>query len=223
MKICTKCKAMCIVVRNGSEVCNQCGFQGGSIQVPDMKQPLITKVIDRANKIDGWMSDLELQWLADRAEEHELIVELGSYKGRSTRALGDSTKGKVVAIDHWMGEPHIGLSDEERMNLFSDFCSNLKDLIELGKVIPIKLDHRELTPNLDVRLDFHPDMVFIDGSHSYDDVKNDISVWYPEIQNFGLISGHDFKYPDVMRAVQELIPNCKLVEGTSIWYTIVVK
>lgn len=170
--------------------------------------------------IDGWMQESELQWLGEQAVAHKLIIEIGSYKGRSTRALGDNTKGFVVAIDHWKGEDHLDLTAEQRTKLYDEFCANLADLIEQKKVIPLKLNHRGLTPNLDIRLDFRPDFVFIDGSHRLDDVRNDINIWHQELCSGGLISGHDSGYPDVAQAIRELIPNFKLVPDTSIWFAI---
>ena len=174
--------------------------------------------ITKAKTIDGWMSEEELTWLAEQASTHKLVVEIGSYKGRSTRAIGDNAQGVVIAVDHWRGEDHLTLSEEERDKLYTDFCNNLQDLIEKKKVIPFKLDHKGLTPNLDIRLDFHPDFVFIDGDHSYESVKHDIQVWMREVAPGGIISGHDAQHPPVTQAVVELVQNVKVVPNTSIWY-----
>jgi predicted O-methyltransferase YrrM len=53
--------------------------------------------IARALATDGWMSEAELFWLATQAQQHRRIVELGSFLGRSTRALADHTPGIVYA------------------------------------------------------------------------------------------------------------------------------
>lgn len=177
--------------------------------------------ITKAEQINGWMSIEELQWLAAQATRHKLIVEIGSYKGRSTRALGDNTTGVVIAIDHWLGEAHLDMSAEQRAKLYDTFYSNLADLIEAKKVIPLKLDHKETKPNLNVKLDFRPDFVFIDGDHSYESVKHDIQVWLEEVQSGGIICGHDAAHPPVAQAVQELIKDVAYAPNTSIWYSIV--
>jgi hypothetical protein len=56
-----------------------------------------------AIEIPGWMSEIDLQWLGEQAKHHDLIVEIGSYQGRSTRALGDNARGVVYAVDDWKG------------------------------------------------------------------------------------------------------------------------
>ena len=40
------------------------------------------------------------------------------------------------------------------------------------------------------------DLIFIDGDHSYDGVRNDILSWFPKIKIGGFICGHDFD-PDL--------------------------
>src|SRR5271157_2294428 len=125
----------------------------------------------RSHKIEGWMEPRELDWLAKQADTHKQIVEVGSYKGRSTRALGDYTSGTVWAFDDWKGCRDIRLSSNGEF--FHAFENNVADLLEEGKVKIINGDHGDesLIP------DIHPDMVFIDGSHEAADVKRDIRIW----------------------------------------------
>jgi hypothetical protein len=60
-------------------------------------------VLDRTPEIPGWMSAADLQWLGEQAKSKDIIVELGSYQGRSTRALGDNVRVCVFAVDDWQG------------------------------------------------------------------------------------------------------------------------
>lgn len=170
--------------------------------------------IRRAQSIYGWMQPGELQWLAEQAREHLLIVEIGSYLGRSTRALADNTLGKVLAVDDWQGadSDHRPVSFERQQQLYTEFCGNMGELIKAGIVIPCRVDHGS------VQIKINPDMVFIDGDHTYEGARRDIQIWYPQLKPGGLISGHDSGHPPIRQALAELLPNYQLVRDTTIWH-----
>ena len=48
------------------------------------------------------------------------------------------------------------------------------------------------------------DLVYIDGSHEFDNVVEDANTWKRKIRNGGIISGHDYGagWPEVKRAVE---------------------
>jgi len=169
--------------------------------------------IERAKRIEGWMSEPELLWLAEQAEKHRAIVEIGSYLGRSTRALADNTPGIVYALDDWYGPRDFPLTPEQRNLIPARFCENMAGVL-LTKVRPIVTDHG--------CMDFVPpgDMVFIDGDHSYESVHRDIlHVKYNILFPDGLLCGHDWDvFEGVNRAVKELVPGFQVVPGTAIWY-----
>ena len=50
--------------------------------------------ISHAINIPGWMSVEELTYLAEAASKSNIIVEVGSWKGRSTIALAANTPVK---------------------------------------------------------------------------------------------------------------------------------
>ena len=168
--------------------------------------------ITRALAIEGWMTRAELQWLAERASEHRVIVELGSYLGRSTRALADATEGTVYAIDDWGGPRELEMAKSERASLFPRFLRNVDDLPSL-RLAPIQSRHE------DVRWDGPtPDMVFIDGSHDYPSVKRDLAYWLGKIPPDGLLCGHDASWTGVRLALDELLPGqWEKVPDTDIW------
>lgn len=175
--------------------------------------------IERARKINGWMTDEELVWLAREAGTHECIMEVGSYQGRSTRALGDNTAGTVYAVDDWKGLRTIDRDwwakqtpESERENLYEIFSANIVDLMQSGKVIAIRCNHAD-TDKLHLPI---PDMVFIDGSHDYESVKRDIETWLPRLVKGGLLCGHDFNQGPIQDAVKELLPGARDAAGL-IW------
>ena len=168
--------------------------------------------IDKALRIPGFMTAEELLWLAEQAKSRKTIVEIGSYRGRSTRALADATKGIVWAIDDWQGPRDVQLTDADRAGLLSEFRTNNADHIESGKIKICLSDHASaLIPGI-------MDMVFIDGSHEYEDVKADILRWKSRLASGGILCGHDATWPGVKQALSELIPSHSIAPQTDIWY-----
>lgn len=165
--------------------------------------------ISKALTIEGWMEPAELEWLAQQAHNHSLIVEIGCFKGRATRALADNTDGLVIAIDDFWGPREIEIA--ERHRIYEQFLANTNGL---KNIVTIKADHRDLPAP-----DFDPDMVFIDGAHEYEAVKQDIAYWLDYVLPGGLLAGHDFGFfTGVDWAVKELLPGFQVVPGTSIWF-----
>jgi hypothetical protein len=155
--------------------------------------------ITRAMKCKGYMEDSDITWIAEQASKHGRIVELGSYQGRSTRAMCDNTKGFVLAIDDWWGPRSITESEVERSKIFGFFYLNLEDHLVSGKCKYLTANHTQ-----EFTLDFEPDMVFIDGNHEYDNVRYDIIQWSKKLAKGGLLCGHDANYRGVKKALNEL-------------------
>ena len=171
--------------------------------------------------IPALMSDLELQWLEKQALEHSAIVEIGCWLGGSTQVLAN-THGFVLCVDDWSGTERGFLPTDVDMTKypdggFVDFCKNMKIL--LGKVIPLRMKSQKAFTLFPAPCF---DMVFIDGDHKYDSVWLDIYNWRRLLKPDGLLCGHNYEdcwKDDVVRAVDELVPNKNIVPGTSIWWT----
>lgn len=179
--------------------------------------------LDRALSIQGWMSDLELHFLAETAQKSKDILEIGSYKGRSTRALADNTDGIIHCIDPWDGKyqvygsktyPDLAFQSFIHQNgddtIFGLFECNLADHLKSGKVVV----HRCNFDQFQIKKKF--DFIFIDAIHEYQAVKNDIQHALTMMKS-GILAGHDYcnSWPGVVKAIDEIFPNKKL-EG-SIW------
>ena len=185
--------------------------------------------IDKALVIPGWMTKEELTWLAQQASEHIMIAEVGSWFGRSARAMADNTEGRVFCVDHWLGSEYsTSVSDWFITNLvshsggpvevFNKFKMNVHDLLGT-RIVPIKSSSVEAARLFQERTF---DMVFIDGRHEADSVRQDIQLWSRLLADGGLICGHDYTDTcSVKPVVDEMIPERNIVEGTSIWWDIV--
>lgn len=51
------------------------------------------------------------------------------------------------------------------------------------------------------------DVVYIDGDHSYEGVKEDIKLYYPKLKHGGFLCGHDYSapWPSIIQAVDEFV------------------
>lgn len=172
--------------------------------------------IENAKRIEGWMSEQELTWLASVARESDIIIEIGCFLGRSTRALADNCPGTVFAIDPYHG-PYLHLDGRYFRDFgekeLKEFLHNLSDHLATRKVIQFRGTFVDFTVPLSA------DFIFIDGDHRYDAVKQDIEIALNYIKPDGIIAGHDYTHPDwvdVKRAVDEFFPNAKMID--SIWY-----
>jgi len=184
--------------------------------------------ISKALECDGFMSEEELKWLATQSKDKNIIVEIGSWHGRSSRAIADNLpeNGILYCIDHWKGSElerttnHASAFMNEGDHAFMEFCNNLADHIIKGKVIPLRMSSLNAF-NFFSTNNIKPDMVFIDAGHTYEEVKNDILNWKCLLKHGSLLCGHDYFHPNnpwpgVKQAVDEIIV-CTPIQGTSIW------
>jgi len=159
--------------------------------------------------INGWMNEVEIDFLQRMAREHNTIVEIGSWKGRSTKAMLEEG-AHVTAVDHWKGCEEIKQLVDNH-DIYAEFMENVGHYPNLTV---IKKPSLEACAGLNGN---RYDMTFIDASHSYKDCKADIEAWLPKTNK--LICGHDFsnEFPGVKKAVLEKFGDKVRLES-SIWY-----
>lgn len=152
-----------------------------------------------ANNITGWMSYKEQLFLYNTAKLMDSVVELGSWKGKSTHAICSSGCPNVTAIDHWEGSLAEPDAHEQAKDgsVFKEFTENTK---EFDNLIIFEKDINEAVKNFP---DKSADMIFIDAGHTYEEVKNDIRKWKSKAKV--VLCGHDYMsiWPGVMQAVDE--------------------
>lgn len=174
-------------------------------------------MINNALKIEGWMSEVELTWLAHQAKQAKYIVEVGSYLGRSTTALCDNTLGTVYSVDPYSGDYFY--SNGSIMTQFGNetldkFRLNMFEYLVSGKLKHYRVDLSNFFPG-----NFPYDFIFIDGDHREDNVESDIVHGMGLLKKGGILAGHDYihtDWPDVKKVVDRMFPNVNLVE--SIWW-----
>jgi len=159
------------------------------------------------------MGRLMLVWLAEQSAKCKRIVEVGCYRGRSTRAMIDNSRAHIWCLDSWSGT-HTTADDHVR------FLTNVQD--SLDRLTILKMDSVKGTKKLLKRFGpGHFDLMFIDACHDYKCVRADIIACRPLVRRGGILAGHDYAngWPGVRRAVNELVPDKQIVPKGAIWWT----
>lgn len=158
----------------------------------DREERDFVKIYPLINQIEGFLkSPHQEKWFfkaARNAPSDATIVEIGSFKGRSTVSFGFGCKGTrrhIYAIDLFEGDGADYGS--------GDFLKIFNDNIEkcgLAEYVTAVQKH-----SLEVAREWNKpiDILFIDGSHEYDDVKADFNAFYPHVKKGGIIAFHDIK------------------------------
>lgn len=166
--------------------------------------------------IPGFMplTDLRvIEALSETVPANGIVVEVGSYFGRSSWAFAKSVDPsvKVYCIDPW-------IATEEYNARLEDFKEYTKDC---SNIIAIK----GCSPDIPWPAELKIDLAFIDGNHKSPYVDKDLDHWSKKLSKNGILSGHDFnpkKYPDVCRAVirasQTLKRPFRIFDDSTIWF-----
>ena len=168
------------------------------------------KIKRSASQVDGFLSDNEGELLynfAERCSHNAAIVEIGSWKGKSTIWLGHGSKNgnraTVYAID-----PHV-VSHAHRfyhnVRPFEEFTKNIKNAGVDDIVVPIVQTSEKASKNFKACIE----LIFVDGAHEYQAVQLDFLLWFPKLVDGGIIVFHDTtrssKFPGPRKFVKDLL------------------
>lgn len=143
--------------------------------------------------IGGWLTPKEgrlLYGLAARCTGRGVIVEIGSWKGKSTIWLASGSRRgagmPVYAID-----PHTATSDnlatQSAVPTFAEFTDNIRRAGVTELVVPLVTTSAEAA-----RTFARPvELIFIDGAHDYASVALDFDLWFPRVVEGGVLAFHD--------------------------------
>lgn len=114
-------------------------------------------------------------------------AELGVRRGEFTTTLvRDNPLLKMVCVDIWNNDKSLNETHKHDEN-FKLFIKNAWDYKDRIAIL------RELTSTAYKKIkDNSLDFIFIDATHTYNALKNDIELWSPKVRSGGIISGHDF-------------------------------
>jgi predicted O-methyltransferase YrrM len=165
----------------------------------------IHELRDFTSKMQGWLSPGEgelLYKLAGKCTGDGVIVEIGSWLGKSTVWIGAASKTgqkrPVFAID-----PHITTVEHKWTGVtdsFAQFEENIRNAGLEDIVKPIVKTSEEAAQSFNEPIEF----LFIDGSHKYELAKLDCELWLPKVVPGGMVAMHDTTtYPGPNQAVGE--------------------
>lgn len=160
--------------------------------------------------VPGWMTREELAWLAAMARHAQVIVEIGSYEGRSTLALADHCPGVVYAIDPWDGPclREDGTTAPNDWAVYELFAAHLQAHLETGRVVALRMSSAEGLRHLQADA-VTAELVFVDGDHRRAAVAADLEAAWPLVRPGGRLAGHDYRnatWPGVTQAVTARFP-----------------
>lgn len=178
--------------------------------------------IKPAQGIPGFMKNAELAWLATYAAHASIIVEVGSWQGRSTRALADHCPGVVYAVDPWSGDYYTngGALHRIRTDVAEAFAQHLADHIARGRVRPRRGEFLALHAALVHELGRTVDLLFLDGDHREATVAAEIVAARALVRPGGILAGHDYSHrswPGVRAAVDAAF-GATVQRCQSIWW-----
>jgi predicted O-methyltransferase YrrM len=157
----------------------------------------------RLAAVEGWLRLREAWALhqsaveTSRRVESPVAVELGSWKGRSTIALASGlSPGVLYAID-----PHARLT-ENKEETFSEFLANIDRAGVTDRVRPLRTTSHEARAAF---LEGAVHLLFVDASHLYKDVLQDIDDWTPALCEDAVVAFNDPFDDGVAKALRERV------------------
>ena len=176
--------------------------------------------------LHGGFSKYNQHSLQEIFEQNDIkrAVEIGSWLGLSSSFIASNVKERLYCVDIWeIQEEQAQHASWKAIGdtLYDQFLSNMIHLNLTDKVVPIKLPSQEAVINFNDKVD----LVFVDGSHKYENVKHDILEWSKHLEDNGIICGDDWGVPvsdiseGVVRAVKECsqILNKKIETNVTFW------
>ena len=99
----------------------------------------------------------------------------------------------LFSVDVWAKQEdghYIDVNNRDNINFEEMYLNVLQrsKSFDNRSVIVRKLSNEAVQMFANESLDF----VYLDANHSYQQVKEDLLLWYPKVKKHGIISGHDF-------------------------------
>jgi predicted O-methyltransferase YrrM len=146
------------------------------------------------------------------------IAEVGTHIGttatRFAKCILDNKDSYVMCIDTWLADvaDYVLRKDGMKYNLnegnehvlFDRFIQNIQNNGVETSVIPFRLPSLQAGQIL-YFYGIQFDIIYIDASHEYLNVKQDLELYYELLAENGVLFGDDYNIDGVKRAVDEFV------------------
>lgn len=190
--------------------------------------------------LQGWMApqffSVVNSFLSTYENKDLTIVEVGSWKGLSAYTMANIVKANdyknadIICVDTWLGAPEFwtwGNNDDTRgkslhkihgyPSVFYTFTKNMKASNHQDVIAPLPLPSSEAIHVLKHH-NIKADIVYIDASHEYENVKRDMADYWDILKPGGMMFGDDYMrgtWDGVVKAVTEF-PAMPKIDGV-VW------
>lgn len=181
--------------------------------------------------LQGWNGDSRIFKQLIEEIKPKTIIEVGSWKGLSTVTMGKNSDAEIYCVDTWLGAIEFQTKktpDRDLMlihgypNVYYQWLSNIVHNNLQDKVTPIPLPSNQAWKILP-----KAQLIYIDGSHEYEDVVEDCKNYWNLLEEGGIMFGDDYTNQDftgLKKAVDEFAQTNNLkLEVFDKWFWIIRK
>tara|TARA_R110002060_G_scaffold24513_1_gene33297 strand:+ start:480 stop:1091 length:612 start_codon:yes stop_codon:yes gene_type:complete len=180
--------------------------------------------------INGWFFPANKRWYEKHATniKNGIIVEIGVFGGASLLSVADICKDnntQLYGVDTWeLLELKNG--DRQTPEQLKIFREGLKaQRLKLEKITnELNYSHITLVKDFSMQAvhrfkDNSIDLIYLDASHDYKNVTQDLKSWFPKLKKNGILGGDDWGWPEVKRAVIDFCKknNLKPIDKDNHW------
>jgi hypothetical protein len=167
-------------------------------------------------------------FLLKQMPKNAICAEIGVWRGEFSREIGRRTRPRELhLVDPWLFMPSFptrwyggkAAKDQVEMDeIYQSVCARFADQPQ------VVVHRRKSMEAVASFTDGYFDWIYIDGDHSYEAVKEDLSNWTQKVKQGGFVTGDDYTWRDennalpVRRAVDEFvaarnISDCNIRDG----------
>lgn len=183
-------------------------------------------------EVFGWHSNSPIFRRLVEETRPKVIFEVGSWLGASAITMAKATREagletRIYCVDTWLGAEEFwnkesGTPERDLMlrngypQVYFRFLANLVEHGVHDMVVPVPNTSHAGSMILG-RRGLHADLIYVDGSHEYEDVRGDIRDYEPLLSPGGVMFGDDVAWDSVRRAVEDSLPGRFAVEDEDFW------